>query len=113
MLITYPNETSGRATGDCQPGRSRMRDGAMPRNSIHLRASLREVFPPGGVVLGRRTTTHPYSSCRESDVALRVFGSVLFLMFILPLILAGIAIILSSARSVAAEIAMNVSSPLS
>lgn len=28
MLITFHNETSGRATGHCQPGRSLLREGA-------------------------------------------------------------------------------------
>lgn len=71
MLIQF-DKTSGTALGGNEPlSRSHMRDGAS-RNT--------------------------YSSTRESDaafrerIAVRVFGSILFLMFILPLILAGIAV---------------------
>ena len=72
MMITVENISTRAAygaTSDCS--RLDMRDGA---------------------------SRNPYSSTRESDaafrerIAFRVFGSILFLIFILPLILAGIAV---------------------
>jgi hypothetical protein len=72
MMLSFYRETSRTALGgnDMRPG-SHMREGAS-RNS--------------------------YSSSGESDaafrerIAFRVFGSILFFMFVLPLILAGIAV---------------------
>lgn len=71
MMLSFYRETSGRATGHCQPGRSHMREGA---------------------------SRNPYSSGRQPDAACRgriafgVFGFILGVLFVLPLILAGIAV---------------------
>ncbi len=67
MLMTF-DKTSGRATGDYQPGRSHMRDGA---------------------------SRYPYSSARDDgDAEFRdsVVFYVLGILFLTPLILAGIAV---------------------
>lgn len=60
MLIQFDSETSGRATGDYQPGRSHMRDGASRNPAIQLRA-----VPPrplSAVAPSRREemTVHPF-----------------------------------------------------
>lgn len=46
MLIQFDSETSGRATGDCQPGRSHMRDGASRNPAIQLRPDRAQASNP-------------------------------------------------------------------
>lgn len=45
MLIQF-DKTSGRATGDYQPGRSHMRDGASRNSAIQLRADPPRLLVP-------------------------------------------------------------------
>lgn len=98
-MLSLINETSRQATGARPPAGSLLREGASRNPAIQLRTSiLPEVFHPIASSRVEETTTHPYSSCRQPDAACRgriafgVFGFILGFMFILPLILAGIAV---------------------
>lgn len=45
-MLVQIDKTSGRATGDCQPGRSHMRDGASRNPAIQLRAAPPRLLVP-------------------------------------------------------------------
>lgn len=100
MLITYHNETSGTALGGNEPlSRSHMREGASRNSAIQLRAvsSIRH-GPAVAQSRSEETTVHRYSPGSEADaafrerIARRVFGFILGILFLTPLILAGIAV---------------------
>lgn len=83
MLIQF-DKTSGRATGDYQPGRSHMRGNGgnqSPRNSIQLRAD-----PPrrwSAVAPSRREemTVHPFlSACRDALLDIAAIASAILLV---------------------------------
>lgn len=77
MLIQF-EKTSGRATGDYQPGRSHMREGASRNPAIQLRAVPPRLLVPVAPSRVEETTVHPFIQFSR-DIAFVLAGS-LFLV---------------------------------
>lgn len=99
MLIQFQNMRGRPTLGGTSSQPSALRGGAIsPRNpnSIQLRASCQpEVFHPVARSRDEETTVHPYSSSRDhGDAEFRdsVVFYVIGILFLTPLILAGIAV---------------------
>jgi hypothetical protein len=94
MLIQF-EKTSGRATGDYQPGRSHMREGASRNPAIQLRAVPPRLLVPVAPSRVEENDGASFLSSRDhGDAEFRdsVVFYVIGILFLTPLILAGIAV---------------------